>query len=62
MKVGDLVKWKRDMFRAAAPVGVVVRNASITASQTAWWNVLWSTGKIEIVSDQNLLVVNHASG
>ena len=58
MKAGDLVKWRRDLFRAEAPVGVVVKNAEKGKWKTAWWSILWSNGKTEIVSDRNLKVIN----
>ena len=58
MKVGDLVKFRRDMFRDAAPVGVIVKNAEKGKWKTAWWLVQWSDGKSEIISDRNLMVIN----
>jgi len=58
MKVGDLVKWTRDMFNDSAPVGVVIKNAESHQWPTAWWSILWSNGKTEIVSDRNLKVIN----
>ena len=59
MQVGDLVKWRRDMFKPNAPVGIAIKRTDWAAP---WWSILWSNGKTEIVSDRNLLVVNHASG
>ena len=58
MKVGDMVKWRRDIFRDAAPVGVVVKNAESHQWSTAWWSILWSNGKTEIVSGRNLKVIS----
>ena len=58
MKAGDLVKWRRDLFNDSAPVGLVVKNAEKAKWKTAWWSILWSTGKTEIVSDRNLKVIN----
>lgn len=56
MQVGDLVKWKRDMFRESAPVGI-----ALIEGGSARWTILWTSGRREIVSEQNLLVVKHAS-
>ncbi len=58
MKVGDLVKYKRDMFRESAPMGLVVKPGA--GERPAWWSILWPNGKTEIVSDRNLKVI-HAS-
>ena len=60
MKAGDLVKWRRDLFNDSAPVGVVVKNAEKAKWKTAWWSILWSNGKTEIVSDRNLKVINES--
>ena len=57
MQVGDLVKWRRNWFKPNAPVGI-----ALIEGANAWWTILWSNGKREIVSEINLLVVNHASG
>ena len=57
MQVGDLVKWRRNMFKPDAPVGI-----ALIEGGGAWWTILWTNGKREIVSERNLLVVNHASG
>ena len=62
MQVGNLVKWRRNMFKPNAPVGIVTKKTGMDSVPTAWWSVLWSNGKTEIVSERNLLVVNHASG
>jgi len=56
MKVGDLVKWKRDRFRESAPVGI-----ALTEGGGAWWTILWANGERQIVSKRNLLVVSYAS-
>lgn len=53
MKVGDLVKWRRDLFRKSAPVGI-----ALIEGGGAWWTILWSNGKREIVSERNLKVIN----
>ena len=63
MQVGNLVKWRRNMFKPDAPVGLAVDNLDPTTGiRTVWWTILWSNGKTEIVNERNLLVVNHASG
>ena len=58
MQVGDLVKFRRDMFRDAAPVGIVVKNAEKGKWKTVWWTILWTNGERQIVSERNLKVVN----
>ena len=59
MKVGDMVKWRRDLFRESAPVGIAVDNLDRTTGiRTVWWTILWSNGKTEIVSSRNLKVIN----
>lgn len=58
MQVGDLVKYRRDLFRAEAPVGVVVKNAESHQWSTVWWMILWSNSKTEVVSERNLKVIN----
>ncbi len=59
MQVGDLVKWRRDMFRSSAPVGIAVER-ELYGRGGAWWSILWSNGKTEIVSERNLKVINEA--
>jgi len=56
MQVGDLVKWRRDLFRESAPVGI-----ALIEGANAWWTILWTNGVREIVSERNLSVVKHAS-
>ncbi len=58
MQAGDLVKWRRDLFRESAPVGLVIANAESAKWKTAWWSILWADGKTEIVSERNLKVIN----
>jgi len=58
VQVGDLVKFRRDMFRDAAPVGVVVKNAEKGKWKTVWWTILWTNGERQIVSERNLKVIN----
>ena len=59
MKVGDLVKWRRDLFRESAPVGVALTNIdNTTGIRTVWWTILWSNGKTEHVNQRNLNVIN----
>ena len=58
MQVGDLVKFRRDMFRDVAPVGIVVKNAEKGKWKTVWWTILWTNGERQIVSERNLKVVN----
>jgi len=59
MKVGDLVKWRRDLFRESAPVGVALTNIDKTTGiRTVWWTILWSNGKTEHVNQRNLNVIN----
>ena len=58
MQVGDLVKWRRNIFRESAPVGIVTKKTGMDSVPNAWWSVLWSNGKTEIVSERNLKVIN----
>jgi hypothetical protein len=58
MRVGDLVKWRRDQFRKSAPVGVVVKNAESHQWSTVWWMILWSNSKTEVISERNLMVIS----
>jgi len=58
MKAGDLVKWRRDMFRKSAPVSVIVKNAESHHWSTVWWSILWPNGETEIVSERNLMVIS----
>ena len=53
MRVGDLVKWRRDLFRESAPVGI-----ALIEGGGAWWTILWASGKREIVSERNLNVIS----
>lgn len=46
------------MFRDAAPVGVVVKNAEKGKWKTVWWTILWTNGERQIVSERNLKVIN----
>jgi len=55
MKVGDLVKYRREAVDAGA--GIVVKHADIGP---AWWSILWSKGTTEIVSVRNLKVINES--
>jgi len=59
VQAGDLVMYKRTMFPPV--VGIVVKNAEKGKWKTAWWSILWTDGKTEIVSERNLKVIN-ASG
>jgi len=62
MRAGDLVKWRRDLFRESAPVGLALTNTDPTTGiSTVWWSILWSNGKTEIVSERNLNVINNES-
>jgi len=58
MQVGDLVKYRRNMFDLSALVGIVVKNTGMDSVPVAWWLVQWSDGKSEIISDRNLMVIN----
>jgi len=59
MQAGDLVRWRRDLFRESAPVGIALTNIDQTSGKrTVWWSVQWSNGKTEIVSERNLKVIN----
>ena len=57
MKVGDLVKWRGRPPSDEHPVGIVLKNTGMDSVPTAWWSILWSSGKIEIVSERNLKVM-----
>ena len=58
MQAGDLVRWRRDLFRESAPVGIAVDNLDRTTGiRTVWWSVRWGCGKIEIVNERNLTVI-----
>jgi len=58
MQVGDLVKYRRNMFNLSALVGIVVKNTGMDSVPESWWLVQWSDGKSEIISDRNLMVIN----
>ena len=59
MQIGDLVQWRRDLFRESAPVGVALTNIDkSTGIRTVWWSILWSNGKTEQVNERNLKVIN----
>jgi len=58
MKVGDLVKYRRNAVDAG--VGIVLKNTGMDSVPTAWWSILWSTGVREIVSERNLRVFNES--
>jgi len=58
MQVGDLVKYRRNMFNLSALVGIVIENVEKHSWATAWWLVQWSDGKSEIISDRNLMVIS----
>ena len=58
MQAGDLVQWRRDLFRESAPVGLAITNTGKDSVPTVWWSILWSNGKTEIVSERNLKVIN----
>ena len=51
MQVGDLVKLR--YWREGEPVGIAVIEA-----KSAWWTILWTCGKREIVSERNLKVIS----
>ena len=55
MNVGDLVKCRLGVTDS---VGIVLKNTGMDSVPTAWWSILWSNGKTEIVSDRNLKVIN----
>jgi len=57
MKVGDLVKYRRDALDAG--VGIVVKQRP-HINGPAWWSILWSNGETEIVSVRNLKVINES--
>ena len=58
MQVGDLVKWRGRPPSDEQPVGIVLKSTGMDSVPTAWWSILWSNGKTEIVSDRNLKVIN----
>jgi hypothetical protein len=58
MKVGDLVKYRRDLPHERAGLGLVLENAESAKWKTVWWSVRWGCGKIEIVNERNMRVVN----
>ena len=61
MQAGDLVQWRRDLFRKSAPVGIAVDNLDRTTGiRTVWWTVVWSNGKTTHVSERNLKVINES--
>jgi hypothetical protein len=55
MKVGDLVKYRREALDAG--VGIVIKQRT-HINGPVWWSILWSNGSTEIVSVRNLKVVN----
>ena len=57
MKVGDLVKYRRNAVDAGA--GVIIR-AAAEIGWNGWWVILWTSGAIEVVRDQNLRVMNES--
>ncbi len=59
MQAGDLVCWRRDLFRESAPVGIALTNIDKTSGKrTVWWSIQWSNGKAEIVNERNLTVIS----
>jgi len=59
MQAGDLVRWRRDLFRESAPVGIALTNIDKTSGKrTVWWSIQWSNGKAEIVNERNLTVIS----
>ena len=56
MKVGDLVKYRRNAVDAG--VGIIIKPGA--GERPAWWKVLWSNGVSEVVSDRNLKVINES--
>jgi hypothetical protein len=59
MRAGDLVRWRRVLFRAPAPVGIALTNIDKTSGKrTVWWSIQWSNGKAEIVNERNLTVIS----
>ena len=58
MQVGDLVMYRTNAGMSSPAVGIVIKNAEKGKWKTAWWSILWSNGKTEIVSDRTLKVIN----
>ena len=51
MQVGDFVKLR--YWREVQTVGV-----TLIEGANAWWTILWTDGKREIVSERNLKVIS----
>ena len=53
MKVGDLVKYRRNAVDAGVGIALI-------EGANARWTILWSTGVSEIVKEENLKVINES--